>query len=453
MRFVYSLAASQVLVLALAFAVLGIALILGFILIRRLIRSRYFWRRDALTLYVRRNWRQIVNGEIPVERWFMQPMACEIVQEIVLDRVDSAGGQELTDLQSLLRVSGLLDRQIHAARQSQGWRRRKALVTLGRMQLPECVPALVEALEDRRDEVVIYTIRALGQIGNLRAGEAIFQRISRQPVACPAPSLETALANCFRGNASILLPLVLEAEDRLRPLLARVLAVIAAPGISGDVLTLTADPLADVRASAARILGRAQPPGAASALAELARDGEWFVRLRTMVALREIGDPSTIPDLIAGLCDSNRLVRLRAAATLASMEGHEERILHLATLTGDRYAMQALVWEMERSGRITRMVEDLASDERRRSAESGLRMAIAGGATRMIVNLISKGPGTDVRQNLARILAQSGDPALLRYVEQVRATADDVGQQALRTLVASIQTAHVSSAAERAPSA
>jgi HEAT repeat protein len=416
MRFVYNLSgpdADRMLVLSLAVSVAGIIAGLTFVLLRRLIRSRYFRRRDAHALFTRTNWDRIVSGEIAPARWSFDPVAREVVEEMALDRLDTASGAELERLRALIRVSGLLDGQMDRVRRCRGWRRRKALLALGRMQLPECVPALSEALEDSRDGVVVDAIRALGRVGNASAGEAIVKRLSRSAVTCPAQALESALTNCYANDPSGLLELVLTANDAMRPAMARVLASVAWPGMQGNIFALASDRLADVRASAARILALARPAGAFSALTKLAGDPEWFVRLRTMVALGDLHDPAAITVLLGGLCDINRLVRLRAASALAGVEGHEQGILHLATLTKDRYALQVLVSEMQRAGTFSRMVEALAIDSQRASAESGLGMAIAGGANRMLLNLMLRHPNASIRENLARILAQASGTAVL----------------------------------------
>lgn len=422
MRFVYSLSGSdadRMLVVSLAVSVAGIIAGLTFILLRRLIRTRYFRRRDAHALFMRTHWDRIVRGEIAPARWSFDPVARGVVEEMVLERLDTSSGEELERLRALIRVSGLLDGQIDQVRRCRGWRR-KALLTLGRMQLPECVPVLSEALEDLRDGVVVDAIRALGRVGNADAGEAIVKRLSRSAVTCPAQALESALANCYKNDPSGLMELVLTANDAMRPAIARALAAVARPGMQGNFLALASDPLADVRASAARIFALARPAGAFSTLTKLAGDPEWFVRLRTMVALGDLHDPAAITVLLSGLCDINRLVRLRAASALAGVDGHEQGILHLVTLTKDRYALQVLVSEMQRAGAFSRMVEALATDSQRASAESGLRMAIAGGANRMLLNLVLRHPNASVRENLARILAQSSEMAVLSPPESSR---------------------------------
>ena len=65
-------------------------------------------------------------------------------------------------------------------------------------------------------------------------------------------------------------------------------------------------------------------------------------------------------------------MRLRAASALASFEGEEEKIFYLTRQTDDRYALQALVSEMQRSGRISELVNALADPQRRELAEPAL---------------------------------------------------------------------------------
>lgn len=430
--------AALMLALALAFAVLGIAVILGFILMRRIVRRRYFRRRDALSIDLRANRAHVITGVIPAERWMGDRTAREIVQEMLLQQIEATAPDDLFGLHALLRASGLVERLISEAGRGPIWRRRKALLTLGRMRLRGCVAALVGALDDPHEEVVVDAIRALGRIGDPRAGEAILRRLARQKLRCPAQIFETALADCYRVEPAKLLPLIARADDAIRPVLARALGRIATPEITGGVLELAQDPVANVRASAARVIGLARPPGSAEALRSLAYDTEWFVRLRAMVALGELCDSSTIPVLISGLCDANRLVRLRAASALARMDGQEEEILQLAMRAQDRYALQALVSAMEQAGKIMKMAETLAMDEHCSAAESALRAASAGGAGRMLMHLATKHPNLLVRERLAQLLAPAGVLVARTGVETPEPADSALEYEGLRRLVAAV---------------
>jgi len=408
-----------VVVEALGTTATGIALLLSFILLRRALRSRYFRRLNRRTREIRENWDLIVSGGIPSESWFFDRLDQPIVEGILLDRLEVADPEEMHRLQERLRHSGLLDKRIREVRRLRGWRRRQAILALGRMRIAEGIPALAEALNDSDEETAVDAVRGLGRVGSPEAAKPILDRLAQGPSKCPTQTLQTALLNCFQRNASLLLADLKRHHEDLRPILARVLAEAADEHLQGDLLELASDLSPEVRASAARVLAVARPPYALTALSRLATDEEWFVRLRSIVALGELKIHRAIPLLIEGLRDSNRYVRLRAAAALASFEGEEEKIFYLTRQTDDRYALQALVSEMQRSGRISELVNALADPQRRELAEPALLEALRCGSQRILIDLLLHHRNWRTRGLLARLVAQSGDKRFLEQLGQV----------------------------------
>lgn len=400
---------------------LGIVLPLAFILARRAYRQRYFRRRDARTLHIRSHWNDIVSGRMSPEAWRLQPLDRDIVESILLDQLDVAEPEEAERLRRCLRVSGLLDMRIWEARRQPGWRQRRALVSLGRMRAPEAVPALAEALDHPSAETRIAALRGLGRTAMPAAAEEILRRVTRGPLRFPASPLQNALLHCCQSRPGVLVPYLRRAEDSVRPLLARVLGELATPDLEEDLIALASDPLAEVRASAARGLGEAKPRLALTALSSLAADQEWFVRLRAVVALGQLRDLRTVPVLIGTLCDANRYVRVRSAAALARLGVDLERLLQQVIHTRDRYALQALVSELERSGRLLELVNDLRVPERRQAAVAALLGAIGAGAHRMLLDSLMHHPDWRTRCALARVLAQSGRAELLPPLERLEA--------------------------------
>lgn len=401
----------------------GIGLPLAFILIRRAYRHRYFRRRDERTLAIRQQWEAIVEGTIPPEKWRLHPLDRDIVESILLDQLEVAPPAEAERLKNCLRSSGLLDVRIWEARSRKGWRRRQALVSLGRMRAPEGIPALAEALDHPYAETRLAALRGLGRTGLPAAGEQILKRVTQGALRVGERPLQDALLNCCRGDAWLLVPHIRTADDRLRSLLARVLGELATADLEEELLALASDPLPEVRASAARALGEAKPRLALTALSHLAGDEQWFVRLRAVVAMGEMRDPRTIPVLIGTLCDANRHVRVRSAAALARFAGQIEPILEQVMKTRDRYALQALVSELERSGSILQFVNDLHHAERKKAAEAGLLAALRAGAHRLLLDALVHHADWRARLAVARLLARSGEARLVAPLEQLEAAA------------------------------
>ena len=398
-------------VLASLAAVVGL---LAFILLRRGVRRLYFWRRDRRVLEARADWDAIVGGTVSPKTWVLSRMSREIVEGILLDRLEVAPPKEAEELLDCLRFSGLLDARVHEARTWRGWRRHKALLALGRMRVPEAIPALAEGLDDVNEECRIAATRGLGRLGLPRAAVPILQRLSTGNLEVPSSLLLDALINNCRPTPALALTFLLKSVDTARPLLARVLGEIATPNLDEDLMLLASDESPEVRASAARALACAKPGLAVSILAGLVDDEEWFVRLRAVVALGELEDPRAIPVLLHGLCDRNRQVRIRSACGLSRLKNHLEDIMCLALKTQDAYAIQELVSELERSGAVFELVTALGDSRRRAKAEAALLAALRGGCRRILLDLVLNHENWRARGALARLLSRSADSELFK---------------------------------------
>ncbi len=350
---------------------LVIALLIAFIVLQRWYRGRYFQRLNRSTLEIRRQWADIVSGAVPPQNWRANPFTSAIVESILLDSIEVAPPQELQQLLHCLRASGLLDERIYQARHCKGWNRRVALVALGRTRAPEAVPALAEALSDTATdpETRMAAIRGLGRSALPEAAVPIIEGLlSGELAGFPDFPIKNALASCCRSQAKLLVTYLPSSSGPARELLARVVGELAAPELGDELLVLATDPLPEVRASAARALAHADPDLAFPTLSVLANDPEWFVRLRAVVAVGFLEDKRKIRVLLRAVCDLNRHVRQRSATVLAKMEPNLQEILAKIVATEDRYALQAFISELDRSGRFEAVVKALESQADRRFA-------------------------------------------------------------------------------------
>jgi HEAT repeat protein len=367
---------------AILVSLLGIVLLVGFIVLRRWYRARYFRRRNERTVVLRSRWDDILSGKISAEAWRFNPLDCDIVESILLDSIEMSSAANLPPLLECLRVSGLLDTRIYQARTTQGWNQRTALLTLGRTRAMEAIPALAEGLDSPLRETRIAAVRGLGRTARMEAALPILDRIVTGQFDAPERSLKNALVNCCRTHPHILINYLEHSDGPVRELLARVLGELASPDLGEELLVLATDSLPEVRASAARALGNTNTPYSLPALHSLASDPEWFVRLRAVVALGQIENIGKIKILLHALCDTNRHVRQRAAWALARMEPQLEQILEQVVATKDDYALQAFVSELERSGAIEKIVSGFDGSDHH-SAEAALNEVVAGARKRV----------------------------------------------------------------------
>ncbi len=340
------------------------ALLLAFIMVRRSYRKRYFAKRDARVFEFRQKWDALISGEIPYESWRKKPFDRRIVETIALDAFEAAGPEESSRLLKFLRTSGLIEKRIFEARHHRGWRRKRALVALGRTRAPEGIAALAEGLRDRDAETRLAALRGLGRVACPEAGREILIWVGEVGLAVPALPLQSALIQSCAERPQLLLPYLQHAEGPVREVLARVLGEVATPSLGMDLLQFAEDDLDELRAAVARALSHVQPGLALDVLAELATDPVWFVRLRAIVSLGKISHRGAAPLLLRGLTDSNRLVRLRAAEALLDLKAEMVAIFEQAVASRDRYGLHAYLTALENAGLRPQLEAELAADSR-----------------------------------------------------------------------------------------
>jgi HEAT repeat protein len=328
-------------------AIVADLLLLGFILLRRAYRKRFFQKRDARVFELRQKWDELISGEVPYETWRTKSFDRRIIEDMVLDAFEAAGAEESAQLLRFLRTSGLIEKRIFEARKHTGWRRRSALVALGRTRAPEGIPALSEGLRDRDAEVRSAALRGLGRLGSPEAAEEILHWIAECGLKVPVLPLQNALINCCRERPQVLLPYLQHADAALREVLGRVLGEVASPALGADLIGLADDELPELRAAAARAMSHMPPGHAMEILAELSRDKIWFVRLRAVVAMGKLYDAEALPHLVHALTDSNRLVRMRAAEGLVDFKSELVSVFAQVVEARDRYGLHAFLAALE----------------------------------------------------------------------------------------------------------
>jgi HEAT repeat protein len=328
-------------------AIAADVLLLAFILLRRSYRMRYFRKRDARVFELRQQWDALISGEIPYETWRTKSFDRRIIEDMALDAFEAPAADQSARLLRFLRTSGLIEKRIFEARRLKGWRRRSALVALGRTRAPEGIPALSEALRDHDPEARNAALRGLGRLGSPEAAEEILHWLAESGLNVPILPLQNALINCTRERPQILLPYLRLAGPQLREVLARVLGEVASPSLGAELIGLADDELPELRAAAARALSNSQPGHAIEVLAQLSRDDVWFVRLRAVVAMGKLYNKVAIPHLIDALTDSNRLVRMRAAEGLVDLKSELVSIFAQVVKERDRYGLHAFLAALE----------------------------------------------------------------------------------------------------------
>jgi HEAT repeat protein len=258
-------------------------------------------------------------------------------------------GEAANRVSAVLEKSGAVARLARGISSKREWLRIVSVKGLGECGGDRARQALNAALDDRSPEVRSMAREALVSDSTFGAVRAAIRSFLSDPdrnsarmrsfyarLATHAPS---ELLELLRGD-------VLQGADRKLPLEAL-----------GDAQVVQALPLAivhlvdhdaELRATAARVLGRIGTPGELPSLAYLLGDDTWFVRAaaaRAISSLFEqmtsVDSPQILERLTAGLADSAWWVRANAARALSNA-GQRGAMLLLHVAEGeDRYARDA----------------------------------------------------------------------------------------------------------------
>lgn len=194
--------------------------------------------------------------------------------------------------------------------------RRMAAERLGKSDA-RAIPSLIHALEDESRGVQDAAMRSLISI----SGEAAVSGVL--PLLRQGPYLRNTARVIIREIGSLavplLRPLLSDKDDDIRIFCLDLITNIGICGYPDDIITLLRqDPNANVRAAAARCLGRLRLSNALPALIAALKDEEWVV-FAVIAALAEIRDESCVVHIGDALNHASATVRFAAAEALGKM--------------------------------------------------------------------------------------------------------------------------------------
>lgn len=277
---------------------------------------------------------------------------------------DNVGGQEWDQLSDELRGLPGVTREIDMLAHRVGWRRALAAHHLGLINVPGASQPLLAAMKNGPAEVTLTAALSLARMGALPALVALLEH-PELTNRCGRYQL-VALLKRFGPQANDRLRRVLTIGDIDSPIHVAAVEIL---GIRRDQrsrrkledLLLARSP--ETRIVATRALGRLGSSRSVPALRDALGDPVWQVRAQAARALGELGASSVTPQLATSLRDPAWWVRRNAAYALAAFGPAGQAVLtSTAADSDDRYArdmareaLQALDWERESPGGITRV--------------------------------------------------------------------------------------------------
>jgi len=247
------------------------------------------------------------------------PKHGEVVGQLLVAPASRVAGPAIDRLRHTARAFGTIEEWIRTLSDRRWWRRADAARSLGQLKVASAVDLLVAALDDHDEEVRAAAVDALGNIGEPRTVPALVSRLPRQSRHQRVRIVEALRRFGRAAVPSLMAYEQLHPEDRA--IVAELFGTIAATEAIDDLLrwttderpavriatmhalgsigldqrgyyyalrALSSDPDAEMRAMAARALGRGARCEAAPYLARHLKD-DWIVAGHAAMGLREMG--------------------------------------------------------------------------------------------------------------------------------------------------------------------
>ncbi|MEO8029706.1 MAG: HEAT repeat domain-containing protein [Gemmatimonadota bacterium] len=307
---------------------------------------------------------------------------------------------------------GLVDKYVEKLRTARQWRERAfAAELLGRVGNAKAVPVLLETVQATRTEdadVREIALRALARIADPRAVPPLVEAL-RQAEVWLAPRIADILV---RHGQLVIDPMIgfLEETARhpARAWAANILGEMKAARAFPALARALSDLDDEVRAKAAGALGRLGDHRAISYLLDhLLTDPAPFVRARIAGALGQFGDSEVIDHLVRALGDPAWWVRMRSVEALEQIGPVAEQPLLLALADPDPEIRVRAAVALERLGVPARLVDTFAAGKGTAESQELMARFAAAGAREFLAEQLHH-PSADVRRAVLTAIRSTG---------------------------------------------
>jgi HEAT repeat protein len=395
-------------------------------------------------------YRDLVTGLAERDRQLLEPQLRELATlkdfealEAVLEEQARGATERPAWLLDAYDRLGLVDKYVTRLRTATRWRERAfAAELLGRVGNATAVPALLDTVAATRTEdadVREIALRALARIGDPRAVPPLVEALKHSEVWL-VPRIADILT---RHGALAVDPMIVFLEQSARhPARAWAASILGEVGASRAFPSLVRalnDLDDEVRAKSASALGRIGDRRAVGYLLDhLLSDPAPFVRARIAHALGQFDEPEVVERLVRALGDPAWWVRMRSVEALEQVGAQAEGPLLLALDDTDPEIRIRAAVALERLGVPARLISAIEAGEGAAEATETLARFGSAGARELLAEGLAH-PAAPVRAAMLEAVQRAGRRDLAAELVQVARTDADpalraAGFDVLRTL-------------------
>lgn len=338
------------------------------------------------------------------------------MREAILDRAREGAPEESGPL--FVRAYedlAVTDRYIEAVEKAPKWEdRARAAERLGRLGSAKAVPVLLRVVQDIKDEdedVRGAALRALGRIRDPRALTGLIEALGYPEASLP-PRIAEIIVMFGADSVPLLIAELRNLDSDVRRMwAAEILGWLGDPRAAIPLIESLGDVSPEVRAKAAGGLGKIGDARALERLLEmLLSDPAPFVRTRAAQALGAIGHPKVIDHLIHVLKDPEWWVRIRAIEALEQIGRSSTGALLVALEDDDDEVRRRAAMALERMGYVQESIAAMEDEGFRPDLSRILLLVGKAGVTEVLFGRILTA-GKGAQNLLVRMAGDIGDPS------------------------------------------
>jgi len=339
------------------------------------------------------------------------------MEEVLLDMMEQANHAD--KIKVLLLELGYVDYYERRLGKNNIIKRASAIYKLGKMRCERSTWKLIPYLKDGNPEIVTVTIRSLSKIGMPIGLVSILDEIPN--ILTKPLSSKKTLENSIANFGAVSIPYLVEyggkyTDPLCKSLALDILSTLKATEAVPLALSCMSDQDPEVRAKSLKVIctaGNDLKISDTCRVMDLLSDPAWFVRLQAAKTLGSLRNEKTADKLGDALLDSNWQVR-NAAATALTKFGNRSLHIFLGTLLyKDRYAKESICEEIQRTGFIDALLENMNSKDMcvYRKSRQILQIMSSLNYSTPLSEYIDTGPDDNIKGELDVIIHQDHPPA------------------------------------------
>jgi HEAT repeat protein len=387
-------------------------------------------------------YRELVAGLATRDRALLEPTIHQMSTLYDLDALEAVLEEQARTatgrpewLLAVYDQLGLVDKYIEKLQTARKWRDRAfAAELLGRVGSAKAVPPLLEtvrATQTEDSDVREIAFRALARIADPAAVEPLINALAdAEPWL--APRIADILARHGEAVVDPLLLLLNQSNRRTaRAWAANVLGEVGAQRAYPALVRSLDDPDDEVRAKSVTALGRLGDRRAIAPLLDrLVTDPAPFVRVRIASVLGQFGGPEVVDRLVRSLGDAAWWVRIRGVEALEQIGTVAEAPLLVALNDPDPEIRRRSAVALERLGVPETLLRRIETGEQVEDASQTLTQLAAAGTRELVAELLLH-PSSEVRRAIIIAVAQARRSELAPELAQVGSGDPDPSLRAL----------------------